>query len=652
MTKAEAREQAKWQLEKYVNSITERSKGANMFVCPLCHSGKKKNGTGAFSITDNSKWHCFSCGKGGDIFDLIGEMYNLTDYNDQERKACELLSIDVDGVTPSKKTTTTSTQKPAPTATPEAKEQPQVKEVDYTEFYKQANQNLNQTSYHRGISLEVLNRFNVGYVESWINPKAPKKPATPRLIIPTSKTSYLARYASDDAPEDLRIRKVGNVHIFNANELEKAQFNATDTTPVFVTEGEIDAMSVIEVGAKAVGLGSKSNTDIFLNFIKGLKHVPTLILALDNDKDGMEATEKLKTGLDALNLTYYQYNIAGEEKDENGALLSDRAGFTARVKEAVEIEAEVRRAKIEAYKLESAGGQVNNFLRGISESANTPCISTGFKKLDEIMDGGLYEGLYVIGAKSGAGKTSFILQMADQIARTGKNVLYFTLEMSKYELMAKSISRHTLEIVEREELPAMYSKTARGISSGARYAGYDQTQKDVINRACEAYREYANNIWFTEGIGNIGVVQIAQKLKEHINMTGNTPIVIVDYLQIMAVIDQRATDKQNMDRAILELKRISRDYKTTIFVVSSLNRASYQNDISMEAFKESGAIEYSSDVLIGLQTKKDGANSKDLKEMELHILKNRYGLTTGNRDNDENPISLRFYPRYNLFEEA
>ena len=62
---------------------------------------------------------------------------------------------------------------------------------------------------------------------------------------------------------------------------------------------------------------------------------------------------------------------------------------------------------------------------------------------------------------------------------------------------------------------------------------------------------------------------------------------IIDYVQILAPHDPRATDKQIIDRAVLELKRISRDFKTPVIGISSFNRMSYKNAVSMEAFKES-----------------------------------------------------------------
>ena len=89
-----ARETLKKYLTEYVQSVTRKSKGANMYVCPLCNSGAGKNGTGAFSIKDGIRWTCFSCGEAGDIFDLIGKVENITDYTQQLKKASELFWAD------------------------------------------------------------------------------------------------------------------------------------------------------------------------------------------------------------------------------------------------------------------------------------------------------------------------------------------------------------------------------------------------------------------------------------------------------------------------------------------------------------------------------------------------------------------------------
>ena len=96
MDRETAREQLKGNLRSYVEQITHKSKGANMYVCPLCGSGEGHNGTGAFSIKDGTSWKCFSCNKGGDIFDLIGEYEGIADYTEQLKRAGEIFGITID----------------------------------------------------------------------------------------------------------------------------------------------------------------------------------------------------------------------------------------------------------------------------------------------------------------------------------------------------------------------------------------------------------------------------------------------------------------------------------------------------------------------------------------------------------------------------
>jgi replicative DNA helicase len=163
-------------------------------------------------------------------------------------------------------------------------------------------------------------------------------------------------------------------------------------------------------------------------------------------------------------------------------------------------------------------------------------------------------------------------------------------------------------------------------------------------------------------MGNIGVEEIRREVQKHISFTGNTPVVIIDYLQIIAPHDMSATDKQNTDKAVLELKRLSRDKKIPVIAISSFNRENYTAPVNLASFKESGAIEYSSDVLLGLQlagmdelsqsdnkrteTTKliEAKKSADPRATQLKILKNRNGKTG---------VSLYYdyYPLFNTFKE-
>ena len=649
MDRQEAREQLKEQLKSYVESITHKSKGANMYVCPLCGSGTGSHSTGAFSIKGTS-WKCFSCNKGGDIFDLIGEYEGIADHSQQLKRAGDLFGIYIDSYRAKAQEDFREYQKqPKTEQYTHSNIHTSTATADYTQFFLQANRDIEKTSYHRGLSLDTLNRFKIGYVENWRHPKAPKAPASPRLIIPTSKESYLARDTREQIPEEQKPyskSKVGSIHILNAKALQTAR------KPIFIVEGELDALSIIEVGGEAVALGTTTKVKSLLELLKTKKPEQPLIIALDNDEAGEKAYKELSEGLRELSIPFYRLNPSGEYKDANEALQGNREALRQAVEEAEHIQDEAEQAQREAYLNTSTAHYLQSFIDGIADSVNTPYIPTGFKGLDAVLDGGLYEGLYIVGAISSLGKTTLITQIADQIAQAGQDVLIFSLEMARAEIMAKSISRHTLQQVLSSGGDIRNAKTTRGITTGKRYENSSKTERDLINGAIVAYSQYAGHIYISEGIGNIGAEQIRETVKQHTLFTGNTPVVIIDYLQILAPYSERATDKQNTDKAVMELKRISRDYKTPVIGISSFNRANYSVSVTMEAFKESGAIEYSSDVLIGLQLKGMGekdfdaneAKKKSPREIELVILKNRNG-NTGDK------LGFRYYPLFNYFEE-
>lgn len=625
-------------LRSYVESITQKSKGG-LFICPLCGSGTGRNKTGAFSIL-GERWTCFSCNEGGDLFDLIGKHEGL-DFKESERRAAELFG----GVPAEKKIKKQETEEEPP--------------EDFTVFYEEAHKDLEKTDYYRGISIETLNYFNVGFDENWKHPKKPNMKPTKRLIIPIDAGNYTARLT---VPGDYKYIKVrtGRPALFNLKAIEGEE-------PIIICEGELDAMSIFDCGGQAIGIGGTSGINRLIEEIKEKRPQQALIIALDNDDPGREATEKLKKRLDSSQVPYsIETDLYGEYKDANDSLINDRENFTKRITEAIERARvkgeEARAAALEEYQKLSAASYLNEFWENVIESINKSEIPTGFKELDAKLDGGLYSGLYIIGAISSLGKTTLVLQIADQIAAAGEDVLIFSLEMSRDELISKSLSRLTRHIVKeysahftgREQVEAMRNaKTARGITAGWRYQGYNETEKEIIKEASRRYKEFASHIYIYEGEGNEGLEQIREKVVSHFYHTGRPPVVIIDYLQIIAPYNERLTDKQNTDRAVKELKILSRDIGMPIIAISSFNRENYKEVVSMKAFKESGAIEYSSDVLIGLQLAGTGekdfsefeAKAREPRQVELWVLKNR-GHKTGVK------VNFDYYPTFNDFEEA
>ena len=90
---------------------------------------------------------------------------------------------------------------------------------------------------------------------------------------------------------------------------------------------------------------------------------------------------------------------------------------------------------------------------------------------------------------------------------------------------------------------------------------------DITLEAVREYQETANNTIIVEGNFDMNVNTIRNYIENYIAVTGIKPIVILDYLQILRPINEKLTDKQQVDFNISELKRISRDNDIPIFVL-------------------------------------------------------------------------------------
>ena len=527
---------------------------------------------------------------------------------------------------------------------------------DFSGYFKQARANISGAQEYlsfRGLSMETASKYCLGYDAEWRSPTAVERaqregrrlpPTSPRLIIPTSKHSYLARDTRrelDDASKKWAKMKEGQVELFNS----KALYNEEER-PVFIVEGEIDALSIIEVGAEAVGLGMARNHHKLLELLEKKPTRSTLILCLDDDKGkehntGAEAQEELRAGLEKINVSYIiGHSILMGANDPNEALVKDRAGFTAAVAE-VEHQTAARPDNVTDYLNRLMAGEIERFKQGATRR-------TGFNNLDA-QTGGVYPGLYVLGAISSLGKTTFIHQMADQMAARGEDVLYFSLEQSRLELVSKSLSRLTAQ---KDVKKAVSSLAIRG----------GNLTPAVLDAADQYAQMVGERMSVIEGNFCCTVAFISDYVSRYMATTGTKPIVIVDYLQIVKG-DPRQSTKEAVDSNVTELKRISRSKDIPVFLISSLNRSNYMTPVDFESFKESGGIEYTADVIWGLQLTvlndpifdKEGqikkkretireAKAANPREVELVCLKNRYGISSYK-------ARFTYYPAFDLFKE-
>ena len=555
------------------------------------------------------KVHCFACGADYDLFDLLALDGHLDTPRDALAEASRRYG----------RGDVTASGQPAPRP---ARAQPPEGDT----YLERCFASRDRTGYfaRRGLSPETVERFRLGY-----------DPQADCVVLPCEGGRFVRR--SVEGKRYLN-EKGQPSPLFQPELLE-------GDGPVFLLEGAFDALSAEELGHRAAALNGAGNREKAAALLRRRGEEGRGVLVLtDNDDAGQAWADALAEEFPGL----YRCPPVPEGKDLNEFLCADRAGAARFLAEAV---ADWEAHRPPPYEESSAAGQLEAFREYIRLQARRPPLETGFPALDAALDGGLYDGLYVIGAVSSLGKTAFCMQVADQLAMAGRDVLVFSLEMMAWELMARSISRESFQsdVSARRRL----AKTARGVLDGRRWGRYTPEELAHLEAAQARYAAYAGHLYFREGDHETGLEDIRRGVERHIAETGNAPVVLIDYLQIIAPVDVHFTDKQNLDRVVCALKKLSRQHGLTILAISSFNRENYNLEVSMNAFKESGGIDYSADVLLGLQARGAGRpgfsvdeeKRKDPRELELKILKNRSAALG-------RPLPFRYYPAFSYFEEG
>ncbi len=244
----------------------------------------------------------------------------------------------------------------------------------------------------------------------------------------------------------------------------------------------------------------------------------------------------LTNQLNKAKVTNYVVQIARKSKDANEALVTNREQFTKDIERTIK----------------DPDNRLQGLLDYIDRNEEVEAIPT-FSNLDKVLDGGLYEGLYEglygIGAISSLGKTTFALQIADYIAQYDKKpVLYFALEMGTYELMTKSISQLTFENAQGEPTLAQWT---RSLLKGKWKQRYNKDQYDNVMQSFKEYGDFYSDVIIHDGSeARPTIYDISNTVNSYVARTGNKPVVIIDYLQILKPTNERGTDKANVTTSI------------------------------------------------------------------------------------------------------
>ncbi len=235
----------------------------------------------------------------------------------------------------------------------------------------------------------------------------------------------------------------------------------------------------------------------------------------------------------------------------------------------------------------------------------SPGYWSGFSHLDAVI-GGLRPGVFVIAAAPSAGKTTFIKQMADQVAECndGVPVLFFSYEQSASELRRKTLAR--LSKIDNQR-----------IREG-------KVQEGDLAVAVEYIRRFGRRLKVIEADvrHNVGMIRLIAQREKH--QAGKSPVIFIDYLQIMPAADLKMKDKRaEVDSLVSELRRLARDIDVPVIVISSMSRA-YYDQAKVEGFKESGGIEYGADLAAIMSVQAETPDRTE-RSIDLVILKNRNG---------------------------
>ena len=432
---------------------------------------------------------------------------------------------------------------------------------------------------------------------------------------------------------------------------------------VFITEGQIDAISLYQAGASSViSLGGIGYTKL-----KSVTLPQRVIYVRDNDDAGKNASKNVEKVLKEKGIQHVMAVTPPKPaKDSNDVLRSSPeqlkalvAGWTCNMLAAAPPD------NVTQYMSAAFGDELARFRSYIDRK-------TGFDNLDREIEC-LYPGLYVLGAISSLGKTTFAHQLADQLVQRGNYVLYFTLEQSRLEMITKGISRLTAQravstvgqyatasasnVEKYADKMEQYAVSAIDLRRGVT----DPFKRKAVNDAIREYTEKSKSFFMIQCDFDTKAETISDYVERFIKEKKAKPIVIVDYLQIIRPTDSRIATKDAVDNHVRALKMLQRNNDLVLIVISSLNRSNYMAPIDYESFKESGGIEYTADVLWGLQLSimnNDAFNSSQEvikkreivkvakksipRKIQLVCLKNRYGRSSYECDFD-------YYPQYDLF---
>ena len=256
-----------------------------------------------------------------------------------------------------------------------------------------------------------------------------------------------------------------------------------------------------------------------------------------------------------------------------------------------------------------------------------PGIPTGFPLLDYITGGWQPSSLIILGARPNMGKTALALNFATRACKNGKAVAFFSLEMTKRELVSRIIAAEGNVDARHANIPSLMTAE----------------EEKAIEPVFEKLRSWR---LFIDDSYSLPVSQIAARSRRLQNSTG-LDLIIIDHLNYIGS-DGKAENRTNEMRKITAaLKGLAKELDIPVICLSQLSRGLESRPDKRPALsdlRESGTIEQDADIVLFLY--RDGYYTQDKgdKSAELRIAKHRGG--------EVGTISLYFKGEYQRFKQS
>ena len=290
--------------------------------------------------------------------------------------------------------------------------------------------------------------------------------------------------------------------------------------------------------------------------------------------------------------------------------------------------------------------QLDSFFEVVNKETFKP-IPTGFTQLDENLNGGLsMQSIVILNGGTSTGKTTYTLNLCLKLAKE-RPILYFTLEMSKEQILAKVYSN--------------IAKTGGGmsISSTSILQSYDKNkmieyQKGKLIEEIKKHDELNNFfVIFPEESTIDYIMKQINAITEQLKSEGKqSPLIVIDYLQFIQG-GQREDSQSLIKRIQRSLKKYAIEEQSLVFLLSANSREKNKGESSIDSGRDTSDIEYTADYLFALNFYEWEHNSKSTKtrkeltrenprKMTITIHKQRFGGTGLRIDYSFNGIANTF----------